>query len=220
MKRILFSIALTVITAVSANAQLKEGHASYKIDMSTDNPEMEMAIQMMQGSTLELYFSDDKSRTEMSMGSMMKITTITDAGSEEVLMLMSGMMGNKAVKSNLSDLEEEAGEQPEYNVELTDEMKEIQGYKCKKAILTDEEGNEMIFWYTEEIEVNKKGQTYLNENVPGFPLEFEVSQGDMMMIMTSTGFEKKIKNIGDQFDMSIPEGYEEMTREQLQSMGM
>lgn len=219
MKRFLLSIALTVITAVSANAQLTEGHVQYKIDVSSDNPEMEMAISMMQGSTLDLYFSGDKSRTEMSMGAMMKISTITNAESEDVLMLMSGMVGKKAVKSNLSEMEAEGTEKPEYDVELTDETKKIEGYVCKKAILTDEEDNEMIFWYTEEIAVNKKGQTYLNSDVPGFPMEFELNQGEMIMSMVVTEFEDKLKD-DSVFDIVIPEGYDEMTMEELKSMGM
>ena len=221
MKRVLFSIAMTVLTVLSASAQLTQGHVSYKIDMSSDNPDMEMAIQMMQGSTLELYFDDQKSRTEMSMGAMMNITTVTNAETEEVLMLMGGMMGNKAVKSNFSDIEDETeGETPEYEVELVDETKTIEGYECKKAILTDQDDNEMIFWYTEEIEVNKKGQNYFREEVPGFPMEFSINQGDMLMSMTVTSFEDKLKGAKELFDMSIPDGYEEMTMEELESMGM
>lgn len=219
MKKTLLSIALTILTFVSAHAQLTEGHVQYKIDMSSDNPEMEMAVSMMQGSTLDLYFSDDKSRTEMSMGSMMKISTVTNVKSDEMLMLMSGMIGKKAVKSSLSELEAEAGEKPDYEVELLDETKKIEGYTCKKAVLTDEEDNEMIFWYTEEITVNKKGQSYLNEDVPGFPMEFEINQNGMIMSMTVSQFNDSLED-DSVFDIAIPEGYEEMTMEDLKNMGM
>lgn len=219
MKKTILSIALTVLTFVTASAQLTEGHVQYTIEMSSDNPEMEMAISMMQGSTLDLFFSNDKSRTEMNMGSMMKISTITNAESGDILMLFGGMMGNKAVKSTLEALEEEGGEQPEFDVELLDETKEIEGYTCKKAILTDEEDNEMTFWYTEEIAVNKKGQNYLNESVPGFPMEFEINQQGMIMAMTVSEFNDSIKD-DSVFELDIPEGYDEMTMDELKMMGM
>jgi GLPGLI family protein len=220
MKRIFLTLAIALITCVSANAQLTEGHVKYDITMSSDNPEMEMAVQMMQGSTLELFFSDQKTRSEMSMGSMMKMVTLTDSKTEEMLMLMSGMMGNSAIKSTFAEIEEESGETPEVEVELLEETKTIEGYLCKKALVTDSEGNEMIFWVTEEIQVNKQGQSYLNEKVPGFPLEFEINQGGLLMSLLVTTFEKKIKDSKAIFDMSIPEGYKEMTMEELKTMGM
>lgn len=219
MKKTILSIALTILTFVSANAQLTEGHVQYSIDLESDNPDMEMAISMMQGSTLDLYFSGTKSRTEMSMGSMMTISTVTDANSDEVLMLMSGMIGKKAVKSSLKELEEESSEKPSFEVELVDETKKIEGYLCKKAVLTDDDDNEMIFWYTEEIEVNKKGQNYLNEDVPGFPMEFEINQGEMIMSMTVEKFEDSLDD-DSVFDITIPEGYDVMTMEELKMMGM
>jgi GLPGLI family protein len=221
MKKVLLTLCLTVLTTIGLHAQLKEGHVKYKIDMSSDDPEMEMQMQMLQGSTFELYFAENKSRSEMNMGAFVSMTTITDVENDEMIMLMGGMMGNKAVKSTLSEIEEENEEDvPEMEVTLVDEEKEISGYNCKKAILTNEEGDEMIFWYTEEIEVNKKGQSFLNEDVPGFPLEFEITQGEMLMTMSVTEFEDKIEDKKTLFDMSIPEGYEEMTMEELQGMGM
>lgn len=220
MNKFLLTLCLSVLTVIGVNAQLKEGHVKYKIDMSSDDPEMEMQMQMMQGSTLEMFFSDNKSRTDMSMGGLMTMTTIVDVDGDKMLMLMGGMMGNKAVTSSISEMEEENGEEPEFEVELIDETKEIAGYNCKKAILSDEEGNETTFWYTEEIFVNKTGQSFLNENVPGFPLEFAVDQGGMIMTMSATEFKDKIDNKEGIFDMSIPEGYEEMTMEDLQGMGM
>ena len=92
--------------------------------MSSDNPEMEMQLAMMQGSTLDLFFKEGKSRTEMKMGAMMTITTIVDSESEDMMMLMGGMMGNKAIHSTLSELEAEGTEEkPEYEVELTKKTK-------------------------------------------------------------------------------------------------
>gem|GEM_PF-518536 len=202
--------------------QLKEGHIAYKIDVSTTNPEMEMAVGMMQGSTLDILFKDKITRSEMKMGTMMTMTTITDEISGELLMLMGGMMGNNAIKTTTEEMQEmkKIGK-PKYEVVLGNETKTIEGYVCKKATLTDEEGGETVFWYTEDISVSKKGQSYLNEDVPGFPMQFEINNGGMKMKMTVTSLEEKLdKKSADLFKMTVPEGYKEMTLDDLKKMGM
>jgi len=211
-----------MLSSVVSFAQMTEGHISYKIDISTDNPDMQMIVGMMQGSTLDVYFKEKTTRSEMKMGTMMNIITITDETTENVLMLMSGMVGQNAIKTSLTELEEQntTKENP-FTVTLVDETKVIEGYTCKKAILTSEEGLESVFWYTEDIDVSKKGQSYLNDQVPGFSMQFEFYNGPMKMSMTVAKIEKSLdkKQKTTLFDMSIPEGYKEMTMEELQSMG-
>ena len=154
MKKILFSMAMVVLSTLSLTAQVTEGSVKYSIDMSSTNPELEMQLAMMQGSTFELFFQEDVTRSEMNMGTIMKIVTITNAKSEDGVMLMSGMMGNTAVKMNPEDMNEAKEDVSETEVTFTDETKEIQGFKCKKAVVTDEEGTESIILYSEEITVN------------------------------------------------------------------
>jgi len=221
MKKILFSMAMVVLSTLSLTAQVTKGNVKYAIDMSSTNPEMQMQLSMLQGSTLELFFQGDLTRSEMNMGSMMKIVTISNPKSEGTLMLMSGMMGNTAVRMTAEDLEKSKEETPDVEITMTDETKEIQGFNCKKAIITDEEGTESVIWYSEEITVNKLGQNYLSDEVPGFPLEFEFNQGELKMTMTSTEFNKKLdkKAAKTMFDTTIPEGYTEMSPDQLGGMG-
>jgi len=221
MRKILLSLGFSFVCTLLSFAQLTEGHISYKIDMTSDDPDMQMAIGMMQGSTLEVYFKDKTTRAEMKMGAIMNITTISNETSGDVLMLMSGMIGQNAIKTTTSELEKENTEKPKYDVQLVDETKTIEGYSCKKAILTDEEGNESVFWYTEEIDISKKGQSYLNEDVPGFPMQYDLNNNGMKMTMTVSQLEKKLdKKSVSLFEMAIPEGYKEMTMEDLKSMGM
>ena len=221
MRKILLSLGFSFVCTLLSFAQLTEGHISYKIDMTSDDPDMQMAIGMMQGSTLEVYFKDKTTRAEMKMGAIMNITTISNETSGDVLMLMCGMIGQNAIKTTTSELEKENTEKPKYDVQLVDETKTIEGYACKKAILTDEEGNESVFWYTEEIDISKKGQSYLNEDVPGFPMQYDLNNNGMKMTMTVSQLEKKLdKKSVSLFEMAIPEGYKEMTMEDLKSMGM
>ena len=46
---------------------------------------------------------------------------------------------------------------------------------------------------SEEIKVAAKGQSYLNEKVPGFPLEYDINNAGFKMVLTVTEIEQKIK---------------------------
>ena len=103
---------------------------------------------------------------------------------------------------------------------LVDETKTILGFKCNKALITDAEGNESFFWYTSEIEVDKKGQSMFSEKIPGFALEYEMSQQGLKMTMTAVEVDKKLdKKQKELFDLVIPTDYKEITLEDLNSMG-
>jgi GLPGLI family protein len=224
MKNLFFTLFISCLSFATVFAQLSEGHIAYKMDASSDTPEMQMAIGMLQGSTLNIFFKDKKTRSEMKMGSMMTITTITDETTEDMLMLMSGMMGNNAIKSKMSENKTEEGgaqEIPEFEVTLVDESKVIEGYTCKKAIVTSEDGIASVFWYTQDIAVATKGQNYLNGNVPGFPMQFEINNRGLKMTMTATKVEQKLdkKKAGELFNMTIPQGYTEITQDDLKMMG-
>ena len=221
MKNFILTLFLALSVNYSLKAQLTEGHFTYTIEASSENPDMQMVTGMMQGSTLDIYFKDKITRSEMKMGSMMNIVTVSDENSGEILLLMSGMVGKNAILMTTEEIEALSEGKPEMNVELLDETKTIEGYLCKKAVLSDENGGESIFWYTEEIEISKVGQTYLNKEVPGFPMQYDLNNKGLKMTMTVTKTEKKLdKNARSLFDMEIPEGYKTLTLEELGNMGM
>ena len=221
MKNFILTLFLALSVTYSLKAQLTEGHFTYTIEASSENPDMQMVTGMMQGSTLDIHFKDKITRSEMKMGSMMNIVTVSNENSGEILLLMSGMIGKNAILMTTEEIEALSADKPAMNVELLNETKTIEGYLCKKAVLSDENGGESIFWYTEEIEISKVGQTYLNKEVPGFPMQYDLNNNGLKMTMTVSKFEKKLdKNIKSLFDMNIPEGYKTLTLEELEKMGM
>jgi hypothetical protein len=224
MKKIILSAVLAICSIATTMAQLNEGHVKFEIEASATNPQMEMAVGMMQGSTMDMFFEGQSLHSELNMGAMMKVNTIVLGESGEVMILMSGMMGNTAVPTTLEDMEKEAEsrETPVFEIELIDETKEIAGYSCKKAILTNEDGDEMVTWYTNDIEVNTKGQSYHNEEIPGFPLQFTQNANGLIMTFTAVEVETKLdkKKKKELFSVEVPDGYTEMTPEELQKMGM
>lgn len=213
---------MTIVTSVMSFAQMEEGHIVYDIEMTSDDPDMAMAVMMFSGSKMNLYFGDNKARTDLDMGAMMSMSTVVDNETEEILILMGGMIGEKAVLTNSEEMEADQEEVEEPTVTLTKEKKEIAGYKCKKAIITDADGNEMEYWYTEDIKTVTTDKKAAISKLPGLALQYAVDREGMMMSFTAKTVETSLdkETIKEKLSLEIPEGYEEMTYEEFTSMGM
>ena len=134
--------------------------------------------------------------------------------------MLIDMMGIKmAVKMDdaLKDSEDQS-ESDSSTVEVTDETKTIAGYDCKKVIVTQASGDELIMWVTEDIKPENNQNKYGSKKVSGFPLQIESEQNMMEMKFTATSVEKKADK--KLFSTDIPEGYTEKTIDDLKAMGM
>lgn len=216
MRKLFFALTAVLLAGLTL-AQSEEGKIVYAVEMSSDDPQMSVAAQMMSGSKFELTFRKGATMAKMDMGAMMSMTTTVNG--EDVLILMGGMMGNKAVKTTKSELIDKEGADMDATVELLDETKEVVGYTCKKAIVTDSDDNQIEYWYTEKLKLTVEGQGNANGLIPGIALAFSIDKRGMTMSYIATSVEDKISN-EISFEVSIPEGYEEMTMEEMGSLGM
>ncbi len=224
MNKFLLTLALIITSSLSSIAQINEGSFTYDMTFDSNDEEMSLMMPLLEGSNFSLYFKNDESRAEVNMGTFMQMVTISNSKSEEVLMLMSVMMMDTswAIKTSLSELDEGNTEELKPTIQLQSDTKEILGFTCKKAIVSYEGTNDAIYWYTDEIKVNKKGQTYLNDEIPGFPLEYEIVENGLNITLTATNYEKKLtkEQATELFNYDIPDGYEEMTLKELEQMNM
>ena len=223
MKKVLLTTLITLSFVSASVAQLTSGQVSYEINISSDSEQGAQIASMMDGATMKIYFDKSGTRTEFDMGFMMSMTTILNNDTEEIVMLMGGMMGNKAIKSSVTEMkvEEDKGNE-DLSIELKDEKKTIAGYKCKKAILKNKNGaTDIIYWYTEDIEMNTTAQNNMNSLVPGFAMEYEVKSNGMNKKITVSEVIKKLdKNPSELFSTKVPDGYEEMSMDDLKKMGL
>lgn len=224
MKKIISFLVVALVFTANGFTQISEGKVKYNIEFSSSDPAMQAQFAMLKGSTLTMIFSPEFNRTEGNMGMFMQSTSIVDIKTKESLMLLSGMIGKKAVKLTAEDVAAAEGEKEDDNVEIekTNDTKKIAGYKCIKYILTTEDGAVMNYWVTDELKGSKAGVQYLNEKVDGFPLEFEFSTQGMVMTFTATEVVKSLKgeNKKTLFSMDIPEGFEIISPDDLKNMGM
>jgi GLPGLI family protein len=212
-KNLSFSwLLLTMFALFSFQTFAKDfkGVITYKVTLEGSGVTDEMKGMMPK--TMTMSIMGNKARTEMVM-SMGKQISISD-GVEKMTITLLDMMGQKiAIKSSFDEINAEA---PKVKVDVTSETKEIQGYICKKAIITTEDDMEMIVYYTEEL--GSQDLNFVNpefKDINGVMLEFEMPNEMFTMHLTAVSIEKK--NI-DASEFVIPEGYQVKTKEELKGM--
>lgn len=218
MKSILVTL-LFVLSMGTISAQTTEGQISYKLDFSSDNPEMAMALPMMQGSTMELYFAKDKSAANVTMGSMMTMKSVVDVKLDKGIILVDAMGQKIATKiESVKNSKKKVENAP--MPQATSETKSILGFTCTKYIAKDTTGagEDFIFWVTKELKTSLIGQEQFNSNIDGVPLEFSTMQQGMKVHFIATDFKKTVD--ANVFKIDVPEGYRVMTEDQIKGMGM
>lgn len=217
MKSILFTL-LFVLSMGTISAQITEGQLTYKMEFSSDDPQMSAAIPMMQGSTMQLYFAKDKSAADVSMGSFMKMKSVMDSKLDKGVILID-IMGQKVANNIESISKQKVDKEKIGKPVMTSETKKIIGFNCKKYVIKDEtgNGNESVLWITTDIKTSLAGQDQFTNGIEGVPLEFSTVQQGMNVHFEASNFNKTVDS--SNFSITIPEGYRVMTKEEIEKMG-
>ncbi len=216
MKSLLLTLAFTIVGSFG-HAQMTEGYIKFNVKVSSEEPGMAMAVAMMQDANMIVYFNESAVRSEVDMGISQQIAMF-DVTTDSMLMLMD-MLGKKlAIPMSVKEITESTGETPKYSISVKKkEQKEIAGHKCTKAIVSDEEGNEVEVWYTEKIKPPFNKATSADgwqAELPGYALEYSTVQNNIEMHYIAT-------EVSDEVDTSllklaIPDGYEKVSLEELE----
>lgn len=218
--------ALTFLTcsswAVQAQKALTQGTVTYEMKME-GNP---MAA-MMGTITMDIAFKDSRSNTSMNlMNGLVDMRIVFDNKENERngLMLMS-MMGKKMAVRMQGEAFEQYEAQQRKNQEppkityYKNEKKKIAGYPCYKAVAEVPNAGEVTLYICEKIRPAATSQFQMQfPGLEGYPLGIEMSQMGMLVSFTANKINKAAPK-DDLFIMDIPEGYEEMSLEELQQQG-
>jgi GLPGLI family protein len=200
---------------IYVNAQkIDEGKVVFEISYpDADMPDEQMAMMPTES---KMFFKDNQGRVEMKMGMGMSQVMLFDNKNKMMTMLMD-MMGNKiAVKMTEEDIKkrkEKEGKQ-DYDIKLTDETKEIAGYKCKKAVVTNKDGS-FDLYYTDQIAYKNGDWVSDFKGIDGFPLQYKITNNNLTMQMNAKSVSKE--KVEDSM-FKIPDDYKPMTSEELQKM--
>jgi hypothetical protein len=201
-------ILLVFFASIYGYAQLAEGHVYFEVEL--DESSHKELHKLYKGSSFQIYFSEDFSRTEMQVGNLAGFECIVDYKTNKYLLLTNGLLGQKSVESTLMQVNSDSQESKDYEIQKTTDSREILGYYCTKYILKTSDGIELTYWTTPEIQASLRGHSVLGQEVGGFPLEFEIISDGFKLTIVATQIEMGLMNQEVLFDMSIPKGYREV----------
>ncbi len=220
MKKLLSTIAVVALSALSLNAQIKEGSITYAMTIEGLPPEQ---AAMMGDMELKTVFKGENALTEMTSMMFTNTTAITKEG---MTMLIESMGNKMAVKQTKEEMEKMADKEKtaDPKIEYTTETKTIAGYECKKAIITVTDKNKkeekMDVWFCEKFDNPNKegkgrGQNFM-KGLKGIPFEYTMAQGPMKFSIVAKSF--STDPVDDKtFNLST-EGYKMMTMDELKAM--
>lgn len=218
--------AFTFTNLATAQKTVEHGHIHSKMEiigMSGNDKMSDAQLQqikaMLQGSTMDMYFSPTMVRTDVNVP-MSKTKVFINTKTGDITTLMDIMGQKKMMKDNMNKDEEEKGDDVKPEIIETKETKKIAGHKCKKVIIKTKDAEEEVevnVYYAEDIAFDTDMMPqFKGTGIKGMPLEYDINQGGMKMKIIATEVELK-KQPKSTFE--IPTGYTEMSKEELMQMG-
>lgn len=201
---------MLLTTTTFAQKKMKEGIIRYLItDIHTDVPEMEL----MKGSSLELFFSDKKQKVKMDLmqGAMVTQTIIDNKTGESTV--LTDLMGRK-IRIDKPKQEERPPLQAEEIIYDKDAIKDIAGYRCHKAIIKGKNGDRLVAYVTNRITPKADYFDHLFMGLEGFPLEYTVINNQVAITFTAN----EVANQIDQSVFYVLGEYETMSEKDFQAM--
>lgn len=204
-------LCLSIICLISAFSygQMSEGYFQYSIQVQAIDTSLETRqnAQLLHDSKMEIYFADELSRVDFTMGRMYVSSIVIDKISNKAVTLTTGVMGKYAVENTADELNQEENFQDSNMVIVEmNETKEMLSYNCRK-ILVKTNGKIITYWITDEIEINGSLGSFVNMGLPGFPMAFETVENGLKMEYLLSNIKFEIADKNATFSTVIPEGY-------------
>ncbi|WP_295118736.1 hypothetical protein [uncultured Chitinophaga sp.] len=216
MKKSLLRLFTTVLlglpSVLCAQRTISDAKVEYKIEVPPEHLQMDA---MFANSTFTQYIRGDDSRIDMIFN-VVNYTYFLNRKSQTMITLLDNHGDKYMIRSDKAAYEKETRNYE--SIKFTDqkEVKEIQGYKCRKAIGKMPDGTTFEVYYTPELVPENRLYNRRFMNLSGIPLEFEIIAGagsKMKVTATKVDLSPVPASVFD-----IPKGYKEITQDELQKI--
>jgi Domain of unknown function (DUF4412) len=215
MKRLfclLIILPLLHIQAARAQKPFSEGTIVFSMQVKTDDAQ---AAAMLNNSTMTIYVKGNHIRHEMNFNGGFQNTSITNLTDSSTVVLMDGMGQKKMMKLSQGQLDKIRNTPANYTIDFQNDTKTILGYSCKKTIVHVKGGTDLVFWVTDQLIPTSTEWSHVS-GLKELPLEFDMTQRGAVMTLTATKVD--LSPVSDD-KFKIPDGYEEVTPEQMMGGG-
>ncbi len=190
----MFALTTFYSTNLSAQKVLTEGMLKYNISIESSNGEKQIAGSL-NGATLSIYLTKDKSRSEM-ISTPGTETTVFDnkAGKGFILKEYSGQ------KLMITTTSENWVQKNQVNTNLNFEAQsgtiKIGRYICKKATAQSDNGKSYTVYYDPSITIANKQYNNAFAQLAGLPIQYELSSGNLIFKYSLIGLNMDGLNSG------------------------
>ena len=180
MKSIYYTLLIAfTISSIPSFAQKKfsEGTISYDVVINTNSDKPKNA-DYLDGTTVVNYIKGNKSRSEM-VSPLGNLVTIHDSSKNSIVILKE--FGEQKYMITLTPNDWKDANKKYEGISFTYDPsaeKVLQGYTCKKAIGTLQDGTTYTVWYTPDLVPENKNFQYETRSLPGLALEYEINSKD------------------------------------------
>lgn len=210
---ILAAMFLIGCSTFEDDGRMAEGVIEY--DVSYPKIEEGSILADLLPNKMTMSFKDNVFMTDLTAGfGMFKMNVISFGEDREIAQMVKLINKKYVVKYDEEKIGVTNSREPGVKIELTENMKEIAGFKCKEAIVTidNEAGEKYTVYYTDEIHIDQPNWFTQLPEIEGVMLEYQVERYDLCSRFTAT---KVIAQEIDESIFEIPEDYEEIDEKKM-----
>jgi GLPGLI family protein len=200
---------------MKAQKRITEGTISYDIAVHTGNTSPSLA-DLFNGATSVVYLKGYKVRFER-VSSLGVESTIVDGKTGKVNVLKEYGEQKYMITMTQENWKDENKKYEGISFKLSEEYKEIAGYKCQRAIGYQADGTPIQVYFTKELIADNREFEYAFKSLPGLAMEYETTIGSLKVIYTIS---KISFNIVPAAKFELPKsGFRTMTYEESKEAG-
>ncbi|MCB0409388.1 MAG: hypothetical protein KDD29_04165 [Flavobacteriales bacterium] len=168
-----------------------ENHAEGVIEYQVSYPKMEKTNFMLDfmPRKMTMSFRRDIYSTQLTAGmGMFRSSFICDKGKGEFVQMVKLINKKYALQLNEEGIKKYIESQPKVSIEYTNDIKEILGYNCKKAIITldNDKNDAFTVYYTDQINIETPNWCNEFTDIEGVLLEYQYEKYDVCMRFTAS----------------------------------
>ena len=189
-------LAITTLYSTNLLAQkvLTEGMLKYNISIESSNGEKQIAGSL-NGATLTIYLTKDKSRSEM-ISTPGTETTVFDNKSRKGFILKEYSGQKLMITTTAENWLQKNQVNTNLNFETQSGNTNIGGYVCKKATAQSGNGKLYTVYYDPSIIIANKQYNNAFAQLAGVPIQYELSSGNLLFKYSLIGLNLDVLNSG------------------------
>lgn len=177
LKSCIFSLLLGTSLLSTAQKQFAEGMLQYDISITSSKEEAPIA-NSLNGATLLVYLKPTSSRTEMK-STLGTETTVYDDKTNRGFILKEYSGQKLMISMNGNNWNEKNKLYENLDFTISNEIVDIAGNPCKKAVATLPEGKVFTVYFNPNITLYNRSYNNAFSQLPGLPVQYELQSGNL-----------------------------------------